>query len=136
MEQLNIFLDDERKVPSYPYKFNRVFRNGEDLIEYLTTNPGEHYHVISFDHDLGECMNGYEVVKNIVNNNKINFTFDYWLFHTDNPVGRENMICYLNNAIRHNMLDITSGVHSVANNRSRVISNRLITCRGGYENNC
>lgn len=88
-----IFLDDIRFVPS---GYNLVFRRGEDLIKYLEEHPNEHYELISFDHDLGQnVMDGFEVVKEIVGNKKINFTFDKFQFHTDNLDGFINMFYYL-----------------------------------------
>lgn len=102
-----IFLDDIRFVPQ---GYNLVFRNGEDLIKYLQEHPNEHYELISFDHDLGQnVMDGFDVVKEIVNNEKINFTFDKFQFHTDNLTGFINMFYYLisdrkNNVISENGL--------------------------------
>lgn len=97
-----IFLDDIRFVPQ---GYNLVFRNGEDLIKYLQENPNEHYELISFDHDLGQnVMDGFDVVKEIVNNEKINFTFDKFQFHTDNLTGFINMFYYLISARKNNVI--------------------------------
>lgn len=97
-----IFLDDIRFVPQ---GYNLVFRNGEDLIKYLQEYPNEHYELISFDHDLGQnVMDGFDVVKEIVNNEKINFTFDKFQFHTDNLTGFINMFYYLISARKNNVI--------------------------------
>ena len=97
-----IFLDDTRFVPQ---GYNLVFRNGEDLIKYLQEHPNEHYELISFDHDLGQnVMDGFDVVKEIVNNEKINFTFDKFQFHTDNLTGFINMFYYLISARKNNVI--------------------------------
>lgn len=97
-----IFLDDIRFVPQ---GYNLVFRNGEDLIKYLQEHPNEHYELISFDHDLGQnVMDGFDVVKEIVNNEKINFTFDKFQFHTDNLTGFINMFYYLISARKNNVI--------------------------------
>lgn len=97
-----IFLDDIRFVPQ---GYNLVFRNGEDLIKYLQEHPNEHYELISFDHDLGQnVMDGFDVVKEIANNEKINFTFDKFQFHTDNLTGFINMFYYLISARKNNVI--------------------------------
>lgn len=97
-----IFLDDIRFVPQ---GYNLVFRNGEALIKYLQEHPNEHYELISFDHDLGQnVMDGFDVVKEIVNNEKINFTFDKFQFHTDNLTGFINMFYYLISARKNNVI--------------------------------
>lgn len=97
-----IFLDDIRFVPQ---GYNLVFRNGEDLIKYLQEHPNEHYELISFDHDLGQnVMDGFDVVKEIVNNEKINFTFDKFQFHTDNLTGFINMFYYLISSRKNNVI--------------------------------
>jgi hypothetical protein len=99
-----IFLDDIRFVPQ---GYNLVFRNGEDLIKYLKEHPNEHYDLISFDHDLGQnVMDGFDVIKEIVNNENINFTFDKFQFHTDNLTGFVNMFYYLISARKNNVISM------------------------------
>lgn len=99
-----IFLDDIRFVPQ---GYNLVFRNGEDLIKYLKEHPNEHYDLISFDHDLGQnVMDGFDVIKEIVNNENINFTFDKFQFHTDNLTGFVNMFYYLISARKNNFISM------------------------------
>lgn len=93
---MKIFLDDLRPVPD---EFDLVFRSGKSLLRYLKENPNQHYELISFDHDLGEnTLTGYDVVKEIVDDLDINFTFDRFQFHTANVVGFRNMYYYLVNA--------------------------------------
>lgn len=93
---MKIFLDDLRPVPD---EFDLVFRSGKALLKYLKENPNQHYELISFDHDLGEnTLTGYDVVKAIVDDLNINFTFDRFQFHTANVVGFRNMYYYLVNA--------------------------------------
>lgn len=100
-----IFLDDIRYVPKW---FNLVFRTGEELIKYLEENPNEHYELISFDHDLGQnVMDGFDVVKEIINNEKINFTFNKFQFHTDNLTGFINMFYFLISARKNEAFSIT-----------------------------
>ena len=99
-----IFLDDIRFVPQ---GYNLVFRNGEDLIKYLKEHPNEHYDLISFDHDLGQnVMDGFDVIKEIVNNENINFIFDKFQFHTDNLTGFVNMFYYLISARKNNVISM------------------------------
>lgn len=89
---MKIFLDDDRRVPD---GFT-LFRNAEHLITYLENHPGEHYEVISLDHDLGiGFINGYGFVREIVDNPKIRFSFGKIQFHTDNFQGLQNMYDYL-----------------------------------------
>ena len=93
---MKIFLDDLRPVPD---EFDLVFRSGKAMLKYLKENPNQHYELISFDHDLGEnTLTGYDVVKEIVDDLDINFTFDRIQFHTANVVGFRNMYYYLVNA--------------------------------------
>ena len=99
---MKIFLDDLRPVPD---EFDLVFRSGKALLKYLKGNPNQHYELISFDHDLGEnTLTGYDVVKEIVNDSEIKFTFDIIQFHTANIVGFKNMYHYLVNAQIYDML--------------------------------
>ena len=65
MTKLNIFLDDDRPLPD---GFDLLFRSGRSLLKYLRENKGAEFGVISFDHDLGVVMDGYEYyyVKNAI----------------------------------------------------------------------
>ena len=90
--KLNIFLDDDRPLPE---GFDLLFRSGRSLLKYLRENKGAEFGVISFDHDLGVVMDGYDVVKTIVADPDIEFSFDRWQFHTDNYEGMRNMYWYV-----------------------------------------
>lgn len=96
--KLNIFLDDDRPLPD---GFDLLFRSGRSLLKYLRENKGAEFGVISFDHDLGVVMDGYDVVKTIVADPDIEFSFERWQFHTDNYEGMRNMYWYVKNAIEH-----------------------------------
>jgi hypothetical protein len=61
--KLNIFLDDDRPLPE---GFDLLFRSGRSLLKYLRENKGAEFGIISFDHDLGVVMDGYDVVKNAI----------------------------------------------------------------------
>lgn len=94
----NIFLDDIRQCPNG----FELFRTGEELLEYLKKNKDQHFGIITFDHDLGsDVKDGYNVIKEIVRNPEISFTFDEFRFHTDNYQGFKNMVLYLRSATEH-----------------------------------
>ena len=89
---MNLYLDDLRTTPE---EFERVY-SYEEFVAYL-----QHYGLpdfISFDHDLGEGLSGYDCAKYLV---------DYCLahqrplpnyqVHSQNPVGKENIERLLEN---------------------------------------
>jgi hypothetical protein len=111
---IGLFLDDERNPEevtwiSYPTNIEwYVFRRMNDFlfaVYHIETLFGGY--IISFDHDLAEFdlagneNTGYKALKSVV---------DYCMakdsplpvcyFHTQNPVGRENMQKYYDNAKR------------------------------------
>lgn len=63
--------------------------------------------VVSFDHDLqyfiGEREEtGYDCLKFLVSFcQENNMKLPECTFHTQNPVGKENMLCYYQNALKH-----------------------------------
>lgn len=92
---INIFLDDLRACPDDFL----CFRTGESLIAYLQKHPNQKYGIISFDHDLGQnIMDGYQVIRKIVNDPSIEFVFDEFRVHSDNLTGARNILRYLENA--------------------------------------
>lgn len=58
---------------------------------------------ISFDHDLGEDKNAYDIAKYIVDldlDNKLTFPDDFnFEVHSSNPIGKKNIETYLTNYI-------------------------------------
>lgn len=111
---IGIFLDDERNpedvtwVNNYPTEIEwYVVRRMNDFLFCIFNMEDEGY-VISFDHDIqdydltGKEMTGYDCLKSMV---------DFCLgsgkplptcfFHTQNPVGKANMIAYYENAKKH-----------------------------------
>jgi hypothetical protein len=93
---MRIFLDDER-FPKVE-KFDIIIRSYESL-EYLVRTLGKRtINYISFDHDLGEGLNGYDCVKFLVNRDlecqilADDFTFNV---HSANPVGSVNIRKYM-----------------------------------------
>ena len=101
MTHKRIYLDDERSPKTE--SFDHICRNKaqlEQVIDKLIANK-EQIGYISFDHDLGEYEpTGMDITKylcsvdieyNILSND---YTFNV---HSANPVGAENIRCYMNN---------------------------------------
>lgn len=85
---MKLFLDDIRIPPDNSWVIARTARAA---IEFLATGAVEE---ISFDHDLGEEVNGtgYDVAKWI--EAEVYFCrmeMPAWRIHSDNPVGRKNI---------------------------------------------
>jgi hypothetical protein len=104
METWSLFLDDER----FPPNDNRNWKIARSCSEadILIKNFGMPSY-ISFDHDLGdESINGsgYKFAKHIcdldmLTDKKFPVGFDYYV-HSQNPVGRDNIIGYLENYLK------------------------------------
>jgi hypothetical protein len=105
-----IFLDDERNVEdafwmSYgPDICWTVVRTFAGFVKAIRDNTETKY-VVSFDHDLqdfkvnGDEYTGYDCVKFLVDfsiQHDKNLPEAY--YHTQNPIGKTNMECYMNNA--------------------------------------
>lgn len=95
MENTNhkkLFLDDLRTAPE---DFVQVY-SYEEFRVYIEENGVPEF--ISFDHDLGEGKSGFDCAKFLVdycldkNIHNISFTV-----HSQNPVGKENIISLLSN---------------------------------------
>lgn len=99
---LDVFLDDLRKAPE---EYNKVFRTGEDMVDWFRDNQPIHIDKLSLDHDLGPegMMNGYDVVKELCD---MEITYGKVQFHTDNLQGLENMYYYLKNAMKHGVVQV------------------------------
>lgn len=113
-----IFLDDIRfpsdlthyisKEELVPYLLTNwtVIRNYHDFVAYIFKNgiPS----IISFDHDLGvnvdntEAESGYDAVKYIVDFiiEQQSQVFPQVLCHSQNPVGKTNILSFWNNFIK------------------------------------
>ena len=99
-----LFLDDIRDI-SYVYpnydKDNwivaRTFNSAKTIIQ------EKFPYFISFDHDLGEDMSGYDFAKYIIefdfDHDVIDGHFDFSV-HSANPVGRENIESLLNRYLK------------------------------------
>ncbi len=105
-----LYLDDLRYPDTHPNW--RIARNYHDAV-WMVTNYGMPYH-ISFDHDLNDFADlythrmeftGYDFAKwfcnwvmdNNVDLEPIGFTYNV---HSANPVGAENIRCYMANFIK------------------------------------
>ena len=112
MNKIGIFIDDERNPEDvtwvqYPDDITWfVVTRMNDFIFVITQSDVVDY--VSFDHDLqdfdllGKENTGYDCLKFLVryymDNDK---PLPTCFFHTQNPVGKENMMCYYENAIKH-----------------------------------
>ncbi|WP_448822730.1 cyclic-phosphate processing receiver domain-containing protein [Capnocytophaga sp.] len=89
---MNLYLDDLRPTPE---GFERVY-SYTDFVAYLKCKGLPDF--ISFDHDLGEGLSGYDCAKYLVD-----YCLDRQLplpdfaVHSQNPVGKENIERLLNN---------------------------------------
>lgn len=105
-----IFLDDERNVEdAFWMNYGNdiqwtVVRTFAEFVKVIRDNTQTDY-IISFDHDLqdfkvnGDEYTGYDCVKFLVdfsmqNDKKLPAAY----YHTQNPIGKTNMECYMNNA--------------------------------------
>ena len=110
---IGIFLDDERNPEdvfwlSYPQGIEwYVVRTYADFY-FCICHMGDEEYVVSFDHDiqdynlLGNELTGYDCLKSLVDfcldtGAKLPVSF----FHTQNPVGKQNMQAYYENAKKH-----------------------------------
>lgn len=104
-----LFLDDER-VPadvtwmSYPEgAVLTVVRNSVQFFEELYK---QEFDIISFDHDIqefveGDEVTGYHILKELVDIYLQNdVVLPKCIFHTQNPIGKKNMECYYQNAVK------------------------------------
>lgn len=82
---MKLYLDDVRKCPDGFF----LCRTAEDAIQII--DYGEVVY-ISFDHDLGGDVTGYDVAKHIEEEVAAgNISCPDWDIHSSNPVGRKNI---------------------------------------------
>lgn len=99
-EKINVYLDDLRLCPEGFV----IARTYEAAVELLENNK---IGILSLDHDLGEdadgnlLKTGYDLVKYICEND---CDIEKIYIHTDNAVGRENMLETLKGAIRRGFI--------------------------------
>lgn len=95
-KRIFIWLDDEREIANKwlirktdEIEFKKFF-SAEDLMNWFASSAKDYDKIfISFDHDLGRFLTGYDVAKYIVENN-CNLTG--FTVHSMNPVGCKNII--------------------------------------------
>ena len=87
MPKLKVWLDDERKMPG---DFDTHAKTADEAIALLVSGGVE---LISLDHDLGEgAKTGYDVARWIERAAQSKTLKPVQvLYHTQNPVGKENM---------------------------------------------
>ena len=96
MKRIFIWLDDERSISNQwmlhakeDVEFIK-FTCTVDLILWYQTKASEYDKIfISFDHDLGSGLTGYDAAKYIVENEH---RLDGFSVHSMNPVGAQNII--------------------------------------------
>lgn len=102
-----IFLDDIRDPEKYYPNQNIVLcRSYEEAVAFVKLNGLPEF--VSFDHDLGDVHSeqeetGYTFAKFLIDymiENNISTEFDY-IIHSSNPVGYQNIDCYLKNGFKY-----------------------------------
>lgn len=93
-----LFLDDERFPPQRweNDSFVYIARSVDEAIDIMKNNK---INFVSFDHDLGSELSGYDFAKWLVEyfmDNGIPNGFEYEV-HSMNPIGAQNIRCLLNN---------------------------------------
>lgn len=92
---MRIYLDDERNPKVL--QFDHVVRSFNELFV-LIAETREKISYISFDHDLGIGLTGYDAAKALCNMDMDHgvFSEDFtWDVHSANPVGSVNINAYL-----------------------------------------
>lgn len=105
---MKIFLDDIRQSYDDSWTVVRDYEEFVDLVKLV--QPGLITH-ISFDHDLGSEVGktGYDAAKwfvdQCIRDQRIGQNLDQVIVHSANPVGRENISAYFENAAKHGILN-------------------------------
>ncbi len=85
MSKKFLWLDDERPKPDRVWD---TVRSYNEFIDYITVEGVPD--VISFDHDLGTGLTGYDCAMWLVTND-VDISDCDWRVHSENPVGAENI---------------------------------------------
>ena len=99
-----LFLDDERMPIDHSWVIVRSYNSAVEAINALGMPR-----FISFDHDLGDSLSGYDFAKYVVEYDilhdvwKRRSDFDYYV-HSQNPIGKENIEKYLESYFLHKFL--------------------------------
>ena len=92
---MRLYLDDTRDAPHGW----TLCKTAKEVIEYIDAGLCK---TISFDHDLGTKVTGYDVAKHIEEmaaSGKLK-TVPEWYIHSANPVGRKNISAAMESAER------------------------------------
>lgn len=111
MKRIGLFLDDERASADvtwvvYPQDVEWVVvRNSDEFFQQLQVLAPV---VVSFDHDIqefhrGEETTGYNILKEMIDIYLGVAELPQCFFHTQNPIGKKNMECYYENALKFQM---------------------------------
>lgn len=107
-KEIFLYVDDMRTPIDNRWTIVRSYNEFKYFIE---TNGNHNIETISFDHDLGDTnseheMTGMDCAKFLINyfmDN--NCTIPEMYVHSDNNVGSENIIKYINNWLKFNELN-------------------------------
>jgi hypothetical protein len=113
MSRYSLFIDDERLPNFNDGRKWIIARDWEDVLMCLRIHGMPGY--ISFDHDLGaDTHTGYDIAKFLVEldqNGDPDFAlpeeFDFYV-HSQNPVGKRNIECYLNRYLEFKNAEINN----------------------------
>ena len=108
---MKLYLDDIRNPHQSGYKDDEwiVCRNATEFVSAIEQHFSD-LEVVSFDHDIDSYdeneneVTGYDCVKwlcDYILDNYLDITNLEIRFHTANPVGEENMMCYWNNFYKY-----------------------------------
>lgn len=99
---MNLYVDDKRTPINKEWV---IVRSYEEFVYFIEVNGLYNIDTISFDHDLGDINSeqektGMDCAKFLVNysmDNNCNQYFPKIYVHSDNNVGSDNIIKYINN---------------------------------------
>lgn len=98
----NLFLDDYREPPDSGINWT-IARTGEEAVAMIQAQGCPQF--VSFDHDLGEGMTGYDFAKWIINEaveERVSIPEDFkFRVHSANPVGARNIQQLLDHYLQH-----------------------------------
>lgn len=94
-DTLRIWLDDERPAPQGFVHVHTI----NELHDVLMRTEGP-ITVMSFDHDLGDASDGYDIIKWLAAEHLDRYPLEIRV-HSGNTVGRENIVAYDRSVRKH-----------------------------------
>jgi hypothetical protein len=99
----NLFIDDERDPHEVTWVGSSAYQSGDWVIARSATEVEQILaalglpKLISFDHDLGDGLSGYDIAKHIGDLllQDCHSVLPRIYIHSKNPVGAENIRCYM-----------------------------------------